>query len=101
MNDRGRQRSSAQKAGTSYAYLRATEDLTGAYDPTYTMQNGVAPPRRRPPGPLKYPPYSDVNLLWQSEDEIRAGLFYRDHNAYARRLNPITYIEKQLGPYDV
>lgn len=74
MNNRGRNRSQAQRAGTSNAYNNTTADLIKSNNP----------------------PSSDVNLLLQSEDWTRAGLFYRAHNAYNQRLDPIPYIESQL-----
>lgn len=74
MNNRGRNRSQAQRAGTSHAYNNITNDLI-------TTNN---------------PPQSDVNLLLQSEDWTRAGLFYKAHDAYNHRLDPIPYIETQI-----
>ena len=115
MNSRGRVRSQAQRAGTSYAYLHQTDDLVEINNPTPMMQAqqfmyGKNPDQAwfvpieqpySPPGPLKYPPKSDVNLLLQSEDWVRAGLFYRASDAYNWRMEPIPYIEKQLSPWDV
>jgi len=107
MNSRGRSRSEAQRAGTAYAYFHSNEDIVDSHDPTHIMQNpGQAwfvPIKRwhTPPGPLRYPPTSDVNLLWRDEDKVRAGLMFLAQNAYTWRLNPIPYIEKQLGPYDI
>jgi len=100
MNNRGRTRSQAQRAGTAYAYMNTTNDLIENNLPAYTSQPPQSFRRRIVPG-AAYPPYSDTNLLLQSEDWIRAGLFYRAHEAYNHRLDPIPYIEKQLGPYDL
>lgn len=106
MNTRGRSRSEAQRAGTSYAYFHSNQDIVDSHDPTHIMQNpGQAwfvPIKRwnTPPGPLKYPPTSDVNLLLQNEDALRANLMSITHNAYSWRLDPIPYIESQLTPYE-
>lgn len=95
MNNRGRTRSLAQRAGTSNAYHHSTSELIDSYNPQHTIDVG----RSYMPPVYQYPPQSDVNLLLQSEDFIRAGLFYRAADAYNWRLNPITYMEQQMGGY--
>jgi len=101
--NRGRMRSSAQKAGMS-AYnndnqyllmeeipvMQAFVDSSNNVIDTYYGGNPTA---------------SDVNLLLQTEDEIRAKLFAEYHNAYTNRLNPVPYAERQVdtnpfGPYN-
>lgn len=97
MNDRGRTRSSAQKAGTSYAYQHSTVNYTPDHSidvgDSYTSYTSYMP------SVFQRPVQSDVNLLLQSEDFIRAGLFYRAADAYNWHLNPITYMEQQMGGY--
>jgi len=102
-NNRGRLRSSAQKAGMS-AYnndnqyllieeipvMQAFVDSSNNVIDTYYGGNPTA---------------SDVNLLLQTEDEVRAKQFSQIHDAYLNRLNPVPYAERQVdtnpfGPYN-
>lgn len=102
-SNRGRLRSSAQKAGTSvynndHSYIPLEEipimqkfvDSSNNVIDTYYGGNPTA---------------SDVNLLLQTEDEIRAKQFSQLHDAFMNRLNPIPYAESQVdtnpfGPYN-
>jgi len=102
-SNRGRLRSAAQKAGMSaynndsqYVLLEELPVMQKFVDSsnnvidTYYGGNPTA---------------SDVNLLLQTEDEVRAKLFAEYHNAYTNRLNPIPYAERQVdtnpfGPYN-
>lgn len=87
MGDRGRFRSSAQKAGTSNAYMSSNRDVMPNYTQNVNTQRQIYGP----------PQKSDVNLLLDSEDNTRAGYMYLANNAYSWRLNPITYIESQMS----
>lgn len=93
-NNRGRQRSSAQRAGMSAAgeqsnYLtleqipQAQRFVDSNYNVIDTYYGGN-------------PTLSDVNLLLQTEDEIRAFEMAKVHNAYTNRLNPVIYAETQV-----